>query len=174
MSTHTQVASAANGAGWRFKLGLALFATAFLLWLLLPLGGVLGLTGRAIATLTGAVFVANKVLLLLTVAVMGKAGFQQLKSRLFGMVTALAADGPVGPWRHRIGLAMFCLPIVTAWVEPYLDHLWPGLRPNLWQAQLLGDVMFVASFFVLGGAFWDKVRALFFRRARAVYPGDPA
>lgn len=41
--------------------------------------------------------------------------------------------------------------------------MWPGLRPNLWQAQLAGDLMLIASFFVLGGDFWNKLRALFVR-----------
>ena len=39
--------------------------------------------------------------------------------------------------------------------------MFPGVRPNLWQMQALGDLMFVGSFFVLGGNFWDKVHALF-------------
>jgi len=63
---------------------------------------------------------------------------------------------------------MFCLPLVTSFLEPYIDHIAPGLRPNRWEFQLLGDVMFIASFFVLGGNFWDKVRALFVRTARVV------
>ncbi|MNJ80684.1 hypothetical protein D3C77_791590 [compost metagenome] len=65
---------------------------------------------------------------------------------------------------------MFCLPLVTALLEPYVDNLWPGLRPNLWQVQLLGDLMLIASFFVLGGNFWEKLRALFIRTARVTIP----
>jgi len=33
-----------------------------------------------------------------------------------------------------------------------------------------GDAIFVASFFVLGGEFWDKLRALFVHGARTVFP----
>jgi len=105
---------------------------------------------------------------------MGKSGYQQLKRMLFGYVAGLAPEAAVGPARYRLGLAMFCLPLVSAWLEPYVDSLWPGLRPNLWQFQLLGDLMFVASFFVLGGNFWAKIRALFVRTAVAVDPGDTA
>ena len=65
--------------------------------------------------------------------------------------------------RHAIGLVMFTLPLLTSMLEPYVDQIWPGFRPRLWQAQLLGDVMLVASFFVLGGDFWNKLRALFVR-----------
>ena len=31
-----------SAVGWRFKLGIALFASAFLLWLLVPLAAALG------------------------------------------------------------------------------------------------------------------------------------
>jgi hypothetical protein len=74
--------------------------------------------------------------------------------------------------RHVIGLVMFCVPLISAMLEPYVDYLWPGLRPNLWQLQALGDLMLIASFFVLGGDFWNKIRALFVRTAKVVDVGD--
>ena len=37
---------------------------------------------------------------------------------------------------------------------------------------LVMQSMFLASFFVLGGDFWDKARALFVWDARAVFPDD--
>jgi len=33
---------------------------------------------------------------------------------------------------------------------------------------VVGDTFFLTSFFVLGGKFWDKVKALFVYEARAV------
>lgn len=160
--------TAPAAAGWRFKLGIVLFAFAFALWLLVPLAAATGASSARVAAITGAIFVANKVLLLSCIAVMGKAGFQQLKSLVFGYAKGLAPSGPVGPVRHVVGLVMFCLPLVSAMLEPYVDNLWPGLRPNLWQLQALGDLMLIASFFVLGGDFWNKVRALFVRTATAI------
>ena len=153
-------------AGWRFKLGIFIFVFAFALWLLIPLGAAIDMPSARIAAMTGAIFIANKVLLLTCVAVMGKAGFQQLKGVIFGYVKGLAPADTIGPTRHAIGLVMFCLPLVSAMLEPYVDQFWPGLRPNIWQLQALGDLMLVASFFVLGGDFWNKVRALFVRTAR--------
>jgi hypothetical protein len=119
--------------------------------------------GSRIAALTGAIFIANKVLLITCIAVMGKEGFQQLKAIIFGHAKRLAPVQKVGPVRHAIGLVMFVLPLLTSMLEPYIDQIWPGLRPNLWQLQLLGDVMLIASFFVLGGDFWNKLRGLFVR-----------
>jgi hypothetical protein len=176
MATPDPAADAAPPpAGWRFKLGIALFAIAFLIWLAIPLAAALGVSASRIAGLTGTIFVANKLMLLAVIGILGKSGFRQLKGMVFGRVAKLAPDAMVGPVRYNIGLVMFCLPILTAWIEPYLDTLWPDLRPNLWQAQLLGDLMFVGSFFVLGGNFWGKIRALFVRTAVVVdTAGDTA
>lgn len=159
-----------HSAGWRFKVGVALICLIPLCWLLVPLAAAADVPGSKIAALTGVLFISNKVLLILVIAVMGKAGFQQLKSSVFGYVSALApsAELEVGPVRHRVGLVMFCLPLISSFLEPYVDSIWPGLRPNLWQLQVLGDALLIGSFFVLGANFWDKVRALFIRTARVV------
>ncbi|MGH6762022.1 MAG: transporter suffix domain-containing protein [Phyllobacterium sp.] len=156
-----------NNSGWRFKCGVVLFILMIILVLMIPLAAFSGLPGSTVAAVTGMIFVANKVILILTVAVMGKSGFQQLRQSLAGYLPGLA-EGPVSPTRHFIGLVMFCVPIVSAMLEPYIDYLWPGLRPNMWQLQLLGDIMLIASIFVLGGNFWGKVRALFVRTARVM------
>lgn len=157
-------------ASWRLKVGIAIICLMAASWFSLPLLAAAGVPGSRIAALTGVLFISNKILLLVVIAVMGKSGFQQLKGKLFGYVSAMAprSDTDVGPGRHALGVVMFCLPILTSFLEPYVDTLWPGGRPGLWQLQVLGDLMFVGSFFVLGGNFWDKVRALFVRTARVV------
>ncbi len=157
----------AHSAGWRFNVGIIIIVFIFLFLLLIPLSAAMGLPASTVATVTGVVFIGNKVLLLIAIGVMGKAGFQELKRRMF---SKLAPDTMVGPTRYRIGLVMFCLPLLTAMLEPYIDRFFPGLRPNSFAAQSLGDLMLVGSFFVLGGNFWDKVRALFVRTATVVDP----
>ncbi|AXA54281.1 transporter suffix domain-containing protein [Pseudomonas thivervalensis] len=144
------------------------------LWLLVPLAAAADVPRSTIAAITGALFIINKVLLLLVIAVMGKAGFQELKQHVFGYVSGLvpSAELEVSVTRHRIGLVMFCLPLVCSFLEPYVDAFAPGLRPNSWALQLLGDALLVSSFFVLGGNFWEKLRALFIRTAR-VTSADP-
>lgn len=164
----TQASVEPHSAGWRFKLGIVILCLMLGSWLLVPIAAAVGVEGSKIAALTGVLFISNKVLLILVIAIMGKSGFQQLKRSVFGYVSSLAptAELEVGPVRHRVGIVMFCVPLISSLLEPYIDSLWPGLRPNLWQLQLLGDVMLISSFFVLGGNFWEKVRALFIRTAR--------
>ncbi|MHA6493558.1 transporter suffix domain-containing protein [Pseudomonas borbori] len=169
-----QLSNAPKSAKWRFKLGIAILCLMPTLWLLVPIAAAADVPGSTIAAITGALFIVNKVLLLLVIAVMGKAGFQELKQHLFGYVLNLSprAELEVSVTRHRIGLVMFCLPLLSSFLEPYIDALAPGLRPNSWALQLLGDVLLIGSFFVLGGNFWEKLRALFIRTAR-VTTTDP-
>ena len=154
----TATTAPAGPAGWRFKVGVGLFALMILLWLLIPIEAALGMSAGAIAATTAGIAIANKVILLIAIAVMGKAGFQELKGRAFGHVKHLAPAATVSPARYAIGLAMFCLPLLQGLLETWVD--------------LVMDAMLIASVFVLGGNFWDKLRALFVREARAAFPED--
>lgn len=161
-----------TAAGWRFRLGTAIFVLAFALWLLVPLAALMQVGAGTVAALTSTVFIGNKGFLLLVIAIMGKPGFQELKGRMFGYAAALAAalapSDVVGPLRHRIGLVMFLTPLISSIIEPYVDAIAPNVRPDSWFLQVLGDLMLIASFFVLGRNFWEKAAALFVRTARVV------
>lgn len=159
-------AVAPSVGGWRFKLGIVIFVLAFAVWLLVPLAAAAGASAASIAALSGVLFVANKILLVLVIAVVGKSGLQRLKQLVLGYVTARTDE--IGPFRHRVGVVLFCLPIFSSLLQPYVDVVWPGVRPDEWWFQLLGDVILIVSFFVLGANFWGKVRALFIRTARVV------
>lgn len=56
---------------------------------------------------------------------------------------------------------MFFVFIILGWVTPYTADLIPGLEANLLAYGLGGDLLLLASLFVLGGNFWDKIRSLF-------------
>lgn len=156
-----------TGPTWRFKAGIVLLCLVAAAWLLVPVAAWLGASAGTIATLTGLIFIWNKVVILLMIAVMGKSGFQQLKAKVLG-VFRFPPESNITPARYSIGLVMFCVPLITAVLEPYIDAAWPALRPRLLELQILGDVIFLASFLVLGGNFWDKIGALFIRTARVV------
>lgn len=174
MALTDEIAPPVPASGWRLKFGLCIVCLALLLWVSVPISAAMGVSAGRITALTGFIFIVNKVLLLACVAVMGKAGFQQLKAMIFGYAKGLTPSEYIGPTRHAVGLVMFCLPLLSAMVEPYVDSVAPGLRPNLWQLQLLGDIMFIASFFVLGGNFWAKLRALFVRSQAESQPVTPS
>jgi len=107
---------------------------------------------------------------LAAVAVLGKQGFEFLKGILFALLRRLAPADTVGRTRYRIGLVMFVIPILFAWLSMYVPHLIPGFTAHPMAYAVTGDLVFFLSVFVLGGDFWDKLRALFVYGARARFP----
>ena len=49
-------------------------------------------------------------------------------------------------------------------------NLVPGYPGNEITYAIVGDLLLLVSLFVLGGDFWDKLRALFIGGAKAVFP----
>ena len=66
---------------------------------------------------------------------------------------------------------MFVLPVLFGWVSPYLGHFIEGMQAHALALGIGGDVLLLASLFVLGGDFWDKLRSLFIHSAHVVIPG---
>ena len=113
--------------------------------------------------------------MLVAVAVLGKAGFDYLVG-LFKKALGrfFEKHGPpeiVSRTRYRIGLVMFIAPLVLGWSMPYLSHHISGFDTRAVWFGLTGDILLLASLFVLGGEFWDKLRGLFMHGARIQFPG---
>jgi hypothetical protein len=147
---------------WRLKLGLAIFSLSIILPLAgMPLVVFMNLSTTMTTTVSGALLVAAELLGVAAVAVMGKEGYLFIKERLFGFLKQYGPADKVGKRRYRIGLVMFCLPLLFGWISPYLiPHIMDQGQLPLAYA-ILGDILFLTSLFVLGGDFWDKIRALF-------------
>jgi hypothetical protein len=117
-----------------------------------------------------------ELMMLVAAAVLGKSGFHFLKGLLFGFFKRHAIPKEVSPTRYRIGLALFLVPILWGWLTPYVEQGIPGYEGHRLAVGLLGDLLLVSSLFVLGGEFWEKLRALFIHRAVARFPevGPPS
>ncbi len=158
-------------AGWRLKLGVVLFALSIVLPVLgVPLVAVMGLSAATVATVSGALLGGSEVLGLVAVATMGKNGYAYIKNRVFGFLKSYGPPAEVGRTRYTIGLVVFAVPIVFGWLTPYAADLVPGYLGNEFTYAIVGDLLLLAGLFVLGGDFWDKVRALFIHGAKAAFP----
>ncbi len=161
----------APNTSWRFRVGVTIFVVGFAAPLAIPLVASSDLPTAWKTAISGALAVGvPEVTMVVAVAVMGREGFADLKQR-FGRV--LKKYGPperVSRARYRMGLVMFTLPLLLAWLAPYLGHHLPGFGSHQLVWAIAADLVFVASLFVLGGEFWDKLRALFVHGARAVPP----
>lgn len=149
-------------AGWRFRLGLTVLIAGWLSPLLIP---VITRTAFAIewkTIISGLLAVGiPEAFTLAAIAIMGKQGYDLIKDRIFRFLKKHGPPDRVSLTRYRIGLVMFVLPVVFGWLGPYGAHLLPGYEAHRFLVSVIGDVMFFTSIFVLGGDFWDKLRALF-------------
>ncbi len=156
-------------AGWRLKLGGALFALSIVgPFLFLPLMTAMGLSNAMMATVSGVILAGAEVLGIAAVAVLGKSGYAYIKGRIFGFLRQYGPPRDVGRTRYNVGLVMFAVPVLFGWQAPYAEGLIPGYRENVIAFAVAGDLLLLASLFVLGGDFWEKVRALFIHEIKAV------
>ena len=153
-------------AGWQLKLSAALFGLSIVLPLFgVPLVTALDLSGTFTASLSGGLLLAGELLGVSAVAVAGKSGFAFIKGKIFGLLKQYGPPNKVSRLRYRIGLVMFCMPILFGWLSIYTAGYIPAFAQNPLPYALGGDLLLLASLFVLGGDFWDKIRALFVHNA---------
>lgn len=159
-------------ANTRLKLGIALavggnflfFTSAWIYWM--------PWSAATKAAVWGVLFFAPEVGTLAGAAIMGKENYERFKTAVFKWLHRIKPAGDIGPVRHRIGVAMFLLPIVPTYIQAYEPTWLPDSSSWRWIVKVAADVIFIASFFVLGGDFWDKLHALFLRAARVQLPSD--
>lgn len=112
-----------------------------------------------------------KLFLVIAIAIMGKPGFAYLKSLLGSHFKRLAPADVVSPLRYRIGLIILIAVIVLSSIGDYV--VGGAFREqNRHLVAMTGDLLIVVSLFLLGGNFWDKLRALFIREAKVVFPSE--
>jgi len=156
-------------AGWRFKLGVTLFALSLIGPLvIIPLIAGSNLSAAMVTSISGAILIGAEILLVAAVAVMGKSGYAYIKNRAFGFLKQYAPPKEVSRIRYNIGLVIFAVPILFGWLAPYAGTLIPGYEGNVITFAVIGDLLLLISLFVLGGEFWDKLGALFIHNAKSV------
>ncbi len=159
--------------GLRLRLGTTIFIVSFCSPILIPLVTGSNLNTEWKTVLSGLLaFGIPELGAIIAVAIMGKPGFEMIRNRLLARLKHFRPAKNVSLTRYRIGLMMFCLPLLFGWLEPYVRGLFieSGLH---WSWSLTLDLIFIASFFVLGGGFWGKIRALFLHRESVVVAEMP-
>ncbi len=104
--------------------------------------------------------------ILASVAIMGKVGFEFIKSKIFGFIKKHGPADTVNPTRYRIGLILFFLPVFVGWLLPYFIDIIPFYSEYKLMINVIGDAILIISLFVLGGDFWDKIRSLFIQKVK--------
>jgi hypothetical protein len=154
---------------WCFRTGSILFFLGLIFPVFIPLVLLIDMSAKWKTAVTGVMaFGIPELLWVAAAAVLGKEGFDAIKNRVFGYLKKIKPEQEVGKNRYRIGLVMFCLPLLFGWLEPYVSNFLPGYQSYRLVYTLSGDMLFFASFFVLGGNFWDKLQSLFLHGAKVI------
>jgi len=153
---------------WRFTFGIILLILA----MISPIGAIfVGYTTLSTGlklTLSG-FFLAGfpEILTIAAVAVLGKEGFSRIKASVLKLIRKYGPPKEVGRLRYNIGLVMFILPMIYGWLIMYVPfERFPAFIEYRFFISVVFDLFFLGSFLVLGGNFWDKVRALFIHKAK--------
>jgi len=146
----------------RIIFGTFIFVIGFMSPLLIPFVTRTDWSVGLKSTLSGMLaFGIPEIFILLAVAVMGKQGYEFIKEKALRLLKRFAPSDEVSLTRYRIGLIMFTIPIIIGIVQPYLGSYFPFFKEiPLWWF-IISDILFISSFFVLGGNFWDKLSGLF-------------
>ena len=156
----------------RLILGGVVLITGFLSPLLIPWVISLDLSKGIISLISGLLaFGIPELFMLMAAAILGKPGFNYLKSEIFKWFKKYGPPDTVSLLRYRIGLLFFIIPIILGFILPYIWELVPIIKQNILIVVITGDVVLLLSLFILGGDFWDKLRSLFIYRSRAILIG---
>lgn len=159
-----------TAGGWRLKLSATLFGLSIVLPLIgVPIVTALDLSRTITASLSGGLLLVGELLGVAAVAVVGKSGYALIKKKVFGFVRQYGPPNKVSRLRYRIGLVMFCMPLVFGWGAVYAAHVTPVFNNMSLYYAVGGDLILLSSLFVLGGDFWDKIRSLFIHDAEVLF-----
>ena len=168
MNENNNSGNDAPQAGWRLKLGLAILIIGFASPLLIPVVTASDLPSGWKTAISGALALGiPEIFSIIAIAIMGRAGFDAIKARFFNFIKRHGPPDRVSKMRYRVGLVMFVLPLLFGWLGLYFAHYIPDYDDYRLTFNITGDLLLLSSFLVLGGEFWDKVRALFIHDAVA-------
>ncbi len=159
---------------WRYKVGFLMIVVGNLGIVGAVLLGMVGLSAATVGTLV----VGGEIVSLGSIVFLGKEGFKAIKNKAVGFIKS-SYTGPVSRTRHRIGITLLLLNVVTTYV--IMIYAWDsfaaatpqGPHPIVWgldldqQASmvawlfLIGEISFLIAIYVLGADWWGKFRRIF-------------
>lgn len=146
----------------RLWLGAAVFVGGFFAPALIPLVTASQLPGSAKTVIAGLLaFGVPEIGMLIAVVILGKPGYEYLKSKVKRAIGELLFPATVGRLRHGLGVLLFAIVLLLAWVGPYLTIVSPAFQERMAMFAVAGDAMLVVALVLLGPPFWSRLADLF-------------
>ena len=146
---------------WRILTGLSILTVGFLSPLATPAIWELPISDALKTVISGAlIFGIPEVLMIAGIAVMGKEAWDWIKLKLWSGLNFVSPQR-VSKSRYYFGVILFSLCLIEGAVELNSTYIqsWVGSNTSIFQWSM--NILFALSFFIAGGEFWDKIRAIF-------------
>ncbi len=154
---------------WKFYLGIALFTYSWIpyifVFMIMPFLHFSTTEALSISSIT---LISAESAFAISVVLLGKDFINMIKTKFKGIFSkkgSKISSKPISKLRYRIGIILFILtlsiPSILTEVVLYYDYVDVIGLNNLLYIFLSFDVIFIASLFILGGEFIDKLRELF-------------
>ncbi len=146
----------------RMIIGTSVMVIGFISPLFIPIVTSADLSTAWKTGLSGALAIGiPEIFMVIAIAIMGKSGYEFIKSKVGNFIHPILPPDQVSLTRYRIGLILFITPLIVGWAFPYLSSHFASLNNFPIWYYVIADLVFISSFFVLGGDFWDKLKRLF-------------
>jgi hypothetical protein len=155
--------------GVRLYIGLGIFILSFFM---LPTGIFLqkfAFHHIAKHLIVGVFWLTAPIMKITSVGILGKPSYLYIKSIFRHRIVKVIKPYHASRLRYNIGLFLFCLPLIPTYIMAYAPQFFAA---NFYLKLILNisfDLIFIVSLFVLGGDFWDKLKALFTFSARVKF-----
>ena len=148
---------------WRYYTGLTLLALSVILPLAaLAIVPMLGLSTAVAAGIIGVATVGSpEVLTIAAIAFLGRDTFNYFKYKFLKMLKRKMVTRRVSKARYYFGLALFVGSALPLYLKGFFPDLLPGDEQTKVMIILVSEFIAFASIFILGGEFWEKLKALF-------------
>ena len=143
--------------------GLIVFILSFSAPLFIPIILKLGISPVLKAIISGLlVFGIPEIGMLLAVVILGKDGYFYLKSEILFWLKETVMVNKISRLRYRVGITLFSATFIVGFLMPYVNYFSSTPMKNTpYHSIFLLDFLFFISLFILGGNFWEKLKALF-------------
>ena len=147
---------------WKFYTGIVCLGLSFFLPLLGFVVPFLKLpTTITVGVITFLTIGGPEAMILAGSVLLGKDGFRYYRNKIFLLFKRKSKPKPVSKIRYYTGLTIMILSVIPLYLNAYFSEIMPQQEYSKNAILISADLIFVISFFILGGEFWEKYKKLF-------------
>ncbi|MED7819842.1 MULTISPECIES: transporter suffix domain-containing protein [unclassified Francisella] len=152
---------------WKYYLGIILFCLSFVPYIIVfCIMPFLGLSAASYLAVSSVLLVSAEGMFVLSVMLLGKTIVDTIKAGIKKIFkSAFSQQKPISYKRYLLGIIMFFASLIYPTVVTEMILIFDKIRQvgelNMILILFSGDVIFIASFFVLGSDFITKLKSAF-------------